>query len=375
LIIFASVASLILAMMWSTVWFVLIEDSQYRPNIRTGLQVLFIAAYMLQIARLVLLRHRGELRWLVIPAFFLMGLISHLFLAALLKEFVWTLWVWYSQNGEGHRGFNETVIALCGFANIWGTWTALKGPELQTAEIPVPEWSQGESIRITQISDLHVGPIIKRKYVQEVVDKINALHADLVVITGDLGDGDVGDLLGDLEPLRRIVAPRGVYFVTGNHEYYWNASAWTTAVKNLGIQVLENKGVAISGLWLGGVPDVSAHHFAGGVVSDPKQALIGSEPWQFKVLLAHQPKSAIAAETAGFNLMLSGHTHKGQFFPFNFLVGFFNPHVQGLERRNQMWVYVNQGTGFWGPPLRLGVPSEITLLTLKGTSERPQQRL
>lgn len=362
-------------MMWSTVWFVLIEDSQYRPNIRTGLQVLFIAAYMLQIARLVLLRHRGELRWLVIPAFFLMGLISHLFLAALLKEFVWTLWVWYSQNGEGHRGFNETVIALCGFANIWGTWTALKGPELQTAEIPVPEWSQGESIRITQISDLHVGPIIKRKYVQEVVDKINALHADLVVITGDLGDGDVGDLLGDLEPLRRIVAPRGVYFVTGNHEYYWNASAWTTAVKNLGIQVLENKGVAISGLWLGGVPDVSAHHFAGGVVSDPKQALIGSEPWQFKVLLAHQPKSAIAAETAGFNLMLSGHTHKGQFFPFNFLVGFFNPHVQGLERRNQMWVYVNQGTGFWGPPLRLGVPSEITLLTLKGTSERPQQRL
>lgn len=375
MIIFASVASLILAMMWSTVWFVLIEDSQYRPNIRTGLQVLFIAAYMLQIARLVLLRHRGELRWLVIPAFFLMGLISHLFLAALLKEFVWTLWVWYSQNGEGHRGFNETVIALCGFANIWGTWTALKGPELQTAEIPVPEWSQGESIRITQISDLHVGPIIKRKYVQEVVDKINALHADLVVITGDLGDGDVGDLLGDLEPLRRIVAPRGVYFVTGNHEYYWNASAWTTAVKNLGIQVLENKGVAISGLWLGGVPDVSAHHFAGGVVSDPKQALIGSEPWQFKVLLAHQPKSAIAAETAGFNLMLSGHTHKGQFFPFNFLVGFFNPHVQGLERRNQMWVYVNQGTGFWGPPLRLGVPSEITLLTLKGTSERPQQRL
>lgn len=366
MIVFAIVVSIILALMWSTVWFSLIEDSYYSSEVRTILLVLFLGAYFLQIARLILLRHRGEMRWLVIPAFFLMGLISHLFLAALVKDSISALWLWQTGDGERLRWLNESVIVLCGFANIWGTWTALKGPDLQTAEIPVPQWNQGKSIRITQISDLHVGPIIKRKYVQKVVEKINALQADLVVITGDLGDGAVDDLLADLEPLRSISAPWGVYFVTGNHEYYWNAAAWIQAVKSLGIHVLENQGVSLSGLWLGGVPDVSAHHFAGMAASDPKQAMVGSESGQFKVLLAHQPKSAIAAEAAGFDLTLSGHTHKGQFFPFNLLVGFFNPHVQGLEKRNNMWVYVNQGTGFWGPPLRLGVPSEITLLTLKG---------
>lgn len=380
MIFFAFIVSSLLGLMWMTVWFRLIETSNYSDSVRFIILTIFVIGYLLQTTRWFLMRRRSEMPLLVIPAYFLMGLIAHLFLASLLKDSLLILgeslklefiegWALTNQ-----RVINQSAIGLCFFANIWGTWTALKGPEIQFAEVPVPQWPTGESLRIAQVSDLHVGPLIRRSYVQKVVDEVNGLHPDLAVITGDLGDGNVYDLIKDLQPLKEISARLGVYFVTGNHEYYWNAANWCQIVQDLGIRVLENQGLFLpgpgGGLWLGGVPDVSCHHFVQGLKSDPNLAILGARDDQFKVLLAHQPKSAFAAEAAGFHLMLSGHTHKGQFFPFNFLVGFFNPHVQGLDKQKSMWVYVNQGTGFWGPPLRLGVPSEITLLTLQGNGAK-----
>lgn len=374
--IFAVVVSSVLGLMWLTVWFRLIETSNYSDSVRFFILAIFVLGYLLQTTRWFLMRRRSEMPLLVIPAYFLMGLMAHLFLASLFKDSL--LILGDSLNPDFFEGLgltdqriiNQSAIGICFFANIWGTWTALKGPEIQFAEVPVPQWPIGDSIRIAQVSDLHVGPLIRKDYVQKVVNEVNGLQSDLVVITGDLGDGNVYDLVNDLQPLKEISARLGVYFVTGNHEYYWNAANWCQIVQSLGIRVLENQGLSLPGpdgeLWLGGVPDISCHHFVQGLRSDPNLAIIGSGDAQFKVLLAHQPKSAFAAEAAGFHLMLSGHTHKGQFFPFNLLVGFFNPHVQGLNKQKNMWVYVNQGTGFWGPPLRLGVPSEITLLTLKG---------
>jgi predicted MPP superfamily phosphohydrolase len=177
-------------------------------------------------------------------------------------------------------------------------------------------------------------------------------------------------LLSALETLRGLKATHGVFFVTGNHEYYWNAPRWIHEIKKLGIQVLTNEGKMIPlpdrNLWIGGVPDVSAGGFDPSTPSRPALAMppVGSSEC-LKILLAHQPKSCFEAQKAGFDLMLSGHTHWGQFFPFNYLVGFFNPYHKALNNHEGMWVYVNSGTGFWGPPLRLGVPSEITLIQMR----------
>jgi len=215
--------------------------------------------------------------------------------------------------------------------------------------------------RILQLSDLHIGPTIRRPFVDAVVDRANALRPDLVAVTGDVADGLVPELREHVAPLGRLRAPHGAYFVTGNHEYYWDVRGWTRELERLGIEVLSNEHrMVVRGegrLLVAGVTDLSA-------ASDPAAAVAGAPPSDVRVLLAHQPRSAFAAQAAGYDLQLSGHTHGGQYFPFNLLVRLFQPFVAGLHRLESMWLYVSRGTGYWGPPLRLGAPAEITLLEL-----------
>lgn len=216
-------------------------------------------------------------------------------------------------------------------------------------------------LRIVQVSDLHVGPTIRRRFVDAVVDVANALAPDLVAVTGDVADGFVPELRDHVAPLARLRAPLGTFFVTGNHEYYWDPRGWTRELERLGLSVLSNEHrILVRGngrLLLAGVTDLSA-------APDPVAALAGAPDSDVRVLLAHQPRSAYAARDAGFHLQLSGHTHGGQFFPFNLLVRLFQPFVAGLHRLEEMWLYVSRGTGYWGPPLRLWAPSEITLIEL-----------
>ena len=218
-----------------------------------------------------------------------------------------------------------------------------------------------EGFRIAQLSDLHVGPTIRRRFVESVVERTNQLEPDLVAVTGDVADGLVPELRDHVAPLGELRAPHGTFFVTGNHEYYWDVRGWTRELARLGVEVLENEHrLLVQGngrLLLAGVTDLS-------VRSDPAAALHGAPESDVRVLLAHQPKSAYAARAAGFDLQLSGHTHGGQYFPFNILVRLFQPFVSGLHRLERMWLYVSRGTGYWGPPLRFGAPSEITLLEL-----------
>lgn len=218
-----------------------------------------------------------------------------------------------------------------------------------------------QGFRIAQLSDLHVGPTIRRRFVESVVERTNGLAPDLVAVTGDVADGMVPELREHVAPLGSLVAPHGTFFVTGNHEYFWDVRGWTSELERLGVDVLQNEHRLVvrgSGrLLLAGVTDLSA-------ASDPVRALAGAPDSDVRVLLAHQPKSAYAARDAGFDLQLSGHTHGGQYFPFNLLVRLFQPFVAGLHRLEQMWLYVSRGTGYWGPPLRLGAPSEITLIEL-----------
>jgi predicted MPP superfamily phosphohydrolase len=221
---------------------------------------------------------------------------------------------------------------------------------------------------IAQISDIHVGPTIKGNYVAAIVERVNSLNADLVVITGDVVDGAVPQLAAHTAPLAKLRARHGIFVVTGNHEYYSGAREWLAEFRRLGLRSLLNEHVVVThngaALVLAGVTDYNAAAFDPAWRSDPQAALAGSPASLPRLLLAHQPRSAEAAAAAGFDLQLSGHTHGGQFWPWNLFVGLQQPFTAGLHRLGRLWVYTSRGTGYWGPPKRFGAPSEITLLRL-----------
>lgn len=256
------------------------------------------------------------------------------------------------------------AVTLIGFVN------ARRLARVKKVDVPIaglPEELHGYSI--AQISDIHVGPTIRRPYLNAIVNRVNALKADAIAVTGDLVDGSVQRLALHTQPLARLSAPDGTFFVTGNHEYYSGAEEWIAEVRRLGLTVLLNQHVVRergrAKVLIAGVPDFTAHHFVPSHRSDPQLAAAGApEEVDVKILLAHQPRSAPAAAEAGFDLQLSGHTHGGQFFPWNFFVPLQQPFVAGLHRVRELWVYTSRGTGYWGPPKRFGAPSEITLVRL-----------
>jgi predicted MPP superfamily phosphohydrolase len=207
------------------------------------------------------------------------------------------------------------------------------------------------------------------------VAQVNALEPDVVAITGDLVDGSVPRLAPHVAPLGRLRARHGVFFVTGNHEYYSGAEEWCAHLAELGVRVLRNERVRIGtdgeGYDLAGVDDFAGRHFGRGHGADFGRALAGRDESREVVLLAHQPRAVVEAERAGVGLTISGHTHGGQIWPFNFLVRLQQPVTSGLARFGRSLIYVSNGTGYWGPPMRLGSPAEITQLVLEARPPRP----
>jgi uncharacterized protein len=256
------------------------------------------------------------------------------------------------------------AVTLVGFVN------ARRVARVVHVDVPIPGLPCAlEGYSIAQISDIHVGPTIKRAYLNAIVNRVNALQADAIAVTGDLVDGSVRRLSLHTEPLQRLAARDGAFFVTGNHEYYSGADEWIAEIRRLGLTVLINEHVVReregAQLMIAGVADFTAHHFNPAHRSDPAAAAAGApDNVHVRILLAHQPRSAPAAAEAGFHLQLSGHTHGGQFFPWNLFVPLQQPFVSGLNRVREMWVYTSRGTGYWGPPKRFGAPSEITLVRL-----------
>jgi uncharacterized protein len=256
------------------------------------------------------------------------------------------------------------AVTSLGFLN------ARRTPPVARVDIPVARLPDAlHGFTIAQISDIHVGLTIRRRYVRAIVDAVNRLQPDLIAITGDLVDGSVSELGREVAPLGDLAARYGSFFVTGNHEYYSGVEPWLRELRRLGIKVLHNEHVVIerdaARLVLAGVPDYSAGHFDAAHRSDPKAALAGAPAdAAVKILLAHQPRSAFAASQAGFDLQLSGHTHGGQFLPWVYFVKLQQPFTAGLHRVGSLRVYVSRGTGYWGPPKRVGAPSEITLVRL-----------
>jgi uncharacterized protein len=235
---------------------------------------------------------------------------------------------------------------------------ALREIDVRLRRLPVSL----DGTTIVQLSDVHVGPTIGRDFIEEVVASANAANPDVIAITGDLVDGSVEDLREHVAPLARLQARWGVYFVTGNHEYYSGAEEWCAELERLGIRVLRNERVSIgegdASFDLAGIDDAHAE-------PDLARAVAGRDPSRELVLLAHQPRAVFEAVQHGVGLQLSGHTHGGQIWPWNFLVRLQQPVVSGLKRFGETLLYVSNGTGYWGPPMRLAAPAEITRVRLR----------
>jgi predicted MPP superfamily phosphohydrolase len=259
-----------------------------------------------------------------------------------------------------------TLIAA---ASAIGMRSAFAPPRVRRVEVWLARWPRAlDGLRIVQISDLHVGPLLGRGFAEDVVERVNALDPDVVAVTGDLVDGSVARVGDDVEPFARLRARHGVFFVTGNHDVYSGGEAWAVRVRGLGLRVLRNERVEIrrhgAVFDLAGVDDHRGD-WVHGSTQDLPATLAGRDPERPVVLLAHDPTTFREASRAGVDLQLSGHTHGGQIFPFGLLVRLAVPFVAGLYRRGGSWLYVSRGTGFWGPPLRLLAPAEITQLTLR----------
>ncbi|MDG6108576.1 metallophosphoesterase [Dactylosporangium aurantiacum] len=255
-------------------------------------------------------------------------------------------------------GLAATGVTAAGMAS------ALGPPATRRVRVPLAKLPRGmDGTRIALVSDVHLGALLGRAHTERVVAAVNALDADIVAVVGDLVDGTVGDLGTAAEPLRGLRSRRGAYFVTGNHEYFSGHEDWIGHVGGLGLRVLRNARVEVDGLDLAGVNDAT-----GGSVGDPPDydlALGGRDPGRPVVLLAHQPVQAHEAAKRGVDLQLSGHTHGGQLWPFHYVTRASQPVTTGLGQVDGMPVYVTNGAGFWGPPVRVGAAPDVTLVELR----------
>jgi predicted MPP superfamily phosphohydrolase len=213
------------------------------------------------------------------------------------------------------------------------------------------------------VSDIHLGPLAASHHVDRIVDLINSVQADIVCIVGDLVDGSVPELGPYAAPLAGIRSRRGAYFVTGNHEYYSGFQQWVDEVARLGVRPLRNERLELGGLDLAGVNDLGGEDFGDG--PDFDKALGDRDPSRPVVLMAHQPVVAHDAARYGVDLQVSGHTHGGQMVPFNLVVGLEQPVVSGFGRVDGVPVYVTNGAGFWGPPVRVGAPPQVSVIDLR----------
>jgi predicted MPP superfamily phosphohydrolase len=284
------------------------------------------------------------------------------------------LWLLGAAPAEGAARVRAVgVVGVVAAAVLVGLRAALAIPAVRRVEVGIERWPESlEGFRIVQISDIHIGPILQRDFAAALVAEVNRLAPDLIAVTGDLVDGSVRQLHDEVEPFRHLSARHGVYFVTGNHDYYSGADAWLERIRELGIRPLRNERVEIrdgDGVFdLAGVDDHRGD-WVRGSSEDLPRALRDRDPDRPVVLLAHDPTSFERAHAMQVDLQISGHTHGGQIWPFAVLVRLAVPHVAGLLRRNRSQLYVSRGSGFWGPPIRLFAPSEITEIVIRRATE------
>ena len=311
-------------------------------------------------------------RLVVWPAALWMGIGFFLLLALAASDFA--LWS-FNQLGwtEGPSFARDRTWALLGVVlplSAWALYQGLQKPGVRQVEIRLGRWPRNlDGFKIVQISDIHFGPILSDRFARWLTGRVNGLEPNLIVVTGDLVDGRVDKIGYTVEPLADLHAPCGRWFVTGNHDHYSNATDWVGCAQSLGMKVLRNTHTVIEqaggSFVLAGVDDHRSRQMPGEGGEDLEAALTGISEALPVVLLAHDPTTFHEASRQGVDLQLSGHTHGGQIWPFHYGVRLAMPWVAGLYRRKDSTLYVSRGTGFWGPPMRLGAPAEITEITLR----------
>lgn len=385
---FIVVLSSVLALMNVYLWKRLVKDTTGPGRTRRILTAVLIALALLLVATLVVPRFFDvpESSWYAWPGYLWFGLLTYLFLTLLVLEPVrLALRRWIK--GEppdtpdapvastlNRRMFiARTSAVAAGAASLGlvgiGAGTALGPPDLLQVPVRLRRLDPAlRGFRIAVVSDIHLGPLAGRAHTEQIVNTINAADPDLVAIVGDLVDGTVSELGAAAAPLGDLSAPEGTFFVTGNHEYYVDDTAsWLSELERLGIRPLRNENTAIrrggAAFDLVGVNDI-----AGEQRDDPPdfdRALAGVDLSRPTVLLAHQPVLVSEAAARGVDLQLSGHTHGGQMWPFHYIVGMVQPSIAGLSNVDDTQLYVTRGAGFWGPPVRIGAPPDVTVMILE----------
>jgi predicted MPP superfamily phosphohydrolase len=307
------------------------------------------------------------------PAYLWLGTVFYLLIGLWTSDVV--LLVLGASGVEAARVRAAVVCAAALATAAAGAWSALRTPAVKRVELAIEGWPRAlAGYRIVQISDIHVGSLIRRSFVKRLVARCNALQPDVLAITGDLVDGSVRHYGAELAPFAELRARDGVYFVTGNHDHYSGAEPWVQRVQELGIDVLRNRRVALGSdgarIELAGVDDVSSRRLDARGGYDLRAALDGWDRSTPLVLLSHHPSTFDDARARGVHLQLSGHTHGGQLWPFSWMVRLQTRYVAGVYRSGGSQLYVSRGTGFWGPPMRVLAPAEITELVLSDASER-----
>ena len=295
--------------------------------------------------------------------------ISHLFELIYLKAFKNPS----EKQNHGRREFLKKSFTLGGlgssfFITGFGYWSSFS-PQINKVQIKLEDkFKKLSGLKIAQLSDIHLGPTLKQDFASKLVEVTNELNADLIVITGDMIDGEVDEIKNEVIPLKDLKAPLGVFYVTGNHEYYWNGIEWINFTRSLGIIPLINENRILNfketQFALCGVTDLYSRKYDPTNASDYLKAKQNVSDDSYKILLAHQPKACFEASKFGYHLQLSGHTHGGQGFPWNLIVYLAQPYLAGLYKHEQMDLFVHKGTGFWGPPNRFIINSEIALIEL-----------
>jgi hypothetical protein len=400
---FGVMLSAVVALMHLYIWKRLVKDTVRPGRLRRALTVVVVVLAVLVFATLVLPRviGAGASTWFAWPGYIWFGLVVYLFLALAVLELPrLALRGWVRRKpleatamapagaavepattpeepsatpGVSRRLFLSRGAGLvAGAASVSlvgvGMANALGPPDLLRVPVRLPKLDPAfDGFRIAVVSDIHLGPLSGRAHTERIVRMINATSPDLVAIVGDLADGTVAELGSAAEPLRDLVSREGTFFVTGNHEYYGEPDVWLRELDRLGLHPLRNENTVIrrggAAFDLAGVNDIAGRSFDDG--PDFERALAGRDTARPTVLLAHQPVQVTEAARHDVALQLSGHTHGGQIWPFHLAVPLAQPAVSGLSTVDGTQLYVTRGAGFWGPPVRVGAPPDITVISLQ----------
>lgn len=308
--------------------------------------------------------------------YFLFGFVFFLFVISFIRDILWLLFdlircapMEEMKNPPLLQKANIITVIFCLFFCLYGVYEAEKNAAIKTYDITSPKIKK--ETRVVMLSDLHIDTDVSTDYVKNLVKRVNALTPDAVVLVGDVIDNLPKAIYKQMEELKGLKAKDGVYVVLGNHEFYVGAKEWAMQFSGMGFNFLNNYGVKLydSGVYLAGIPDINAAQ-AAGMKININNALYNSSSDDYVVLLSHTPKKTEEMENKNIDLMLSGHTHGGQIFPFHYFTKQFNDGMlAGFYNRGGMDIYVSRGTRYWGPPLRIFAPSEITVFNLSPVRE------